>query len=228
MSLKHCLFIVAVLELSFVVATRVVLHHFPWSSVEAESIRTVLRLATATAYWGLLRSLILSRIPSQAVIRSPLLAMGLLLFLSIPVLVGHYQLPAPVAILFAVASLPVAIKEEFLFRGIIQNLLAQKMGVYKGVLATSVIFTAWHLGVWEFTPWVVAQIFFASILLGLVYVRSGSITFVIAIHAIYDALFSFSPLVSSPLSPNWGFLPLLTAVALVVYWAQGDVPAIKK
>ncbi|MFZ2523727.1 MAG: CPBP family intramembrane glutamic endopeptidase [Candidatus Ferrigenium altingense] len=221
MSLTRRLVIVAAIELAFVIATRIVLHYFPWSSVEAESIRSVLRLTTAAAYWWLLRPLILSRTPNPLALRSSVLATGLLLFLSIPVLVGHYQLSAPTALLFAIASVPVAIKEEFLFRGIIQNLLAQRFGALKAVLITSTIFTAWHLGVWEFTPWVFSQIFFASVLLGLIYIYSGSIAFVMAIHAIYDALFSFTPLVSASLSENWGFLPLLASVAIVSYWAWG-------
>lgn len=219
MSLTRRLIIVAAIELAFVAATRIVLLYFPWSYVEAESIRSVLRLSTAAAYWWLLRPQILSRTPNPSALRSPLLAVGLLLLLSIPVLIGHYQLSTPAAWLFAIASVPVAIKEEFLFRGIVQNLLAQRFGTVRAVLVTSTVFTVWHLGVWEFTPWVFSQIFFASLLLGLIYVYSGSIAGVIAIHATYDALFAFTPFVSAPLPENWGFLPLLASVAFVAWWA---------
>lgn len=220
MSLIRRLAIVAAIELASVIATRIVLHHFPWSSIEAESIRSVLRLATAAVYWWLFRSMIFSRTSNPAALRSPLLAVGLLLFLSIPVLVGRYQLSTQTALLFAVASVPVAIKEEFLFRGILQNILVQRFGALKAIVATSLLFTTWHVGVWQFTPWVLSQIFFGGILLGIIYFYSGSIAVVISIHAIYDALFSFTPLVSAPLPENWGFLPLLASAALVVLWAQ--------
>lgn len=220
MSLRRCLAIVAATELCFVVATRLVIHYYdPWS-FEAESIRTALRIATASIYWWLLRPLILSRRVNPSTFRSPLLIIGLLLFLLIPVLVGHYKLSPPLAILFAVASVPVAVKEEFLFRGIVQNLLAERFGFVKSVLFTSTLFTVWHIGVLEPSVWTFSQIFLASILLGVVYVHSGSILAVIVIHAVYDALFSFTPLLSAPLNENWGLVPLLASVALITYLAS--------
>ena len=231
MNLTRCLVIVAVTELLFVVATRIVLHYYSWSSLGAESIRTVLRIVTATIYWMMLRPLILSRASNPSAFLSPLLIVGLLLFLLIPLVVGHYNLTAPVALMFAVTSIPVAVKEEFLFRGIIQNLLTDKFGFVNSVVFTSALFTAWHIGVWQPTFWAFAQIFLASILLGIVYMYSGSIFAVIIIHATYDALFSFPSLLAVPLNENWGFIPLLSAVALVFYWALGTKrahPSIKR
>ncbi len=93
MSLARRLFVVLILEIVYVVARRVVLHSLPWSSFEAEAISTVLRVITAGACWYLFRPIILSRSSNQAALRSPLLVVGLLLFLSIPVLIGHYVLP---------------------------------------------------------------------------------------------------------------------------------------
>ena len=116
-------------------------------------------------------------------------------------------------------SVAVAVKEEFLFRGILQNLLARRDRPITSILLTSIVFTVWHVGVWDPTVWTFSQIFFASILLGIIYFRSGSIAAVIVLHAAYDAIFSFTPLISSPLNENWGFAPLLSAVALVIYWA---------
>ena len=221
MNLTRCLIVVAITELVFVVATRVVLHYYSWSSVEAESIRTALRIGTALIYWWLLKPLILSRKPDLPSFKSASVLLAVVLFLSIPVIVGRYQLENHVAVLFAISSLPVAVKEEFLFRGIIQNLLTQRHGLLKAVLLTSTVFTLWHVGVWDPTLWVFSQIFFASVLLGLIYLRSGSIIVVIVLHAVYDALFSFTPLIPRPFNANWGFVPLLGSVAFVSYWAFG-------
>jgi membrane protease YdiL (CAAX protease family) len=219
MSFARRLFIVIVLELVYVVVRRFSLHYFPWSSFEAEAIATVLRLITAGVYWHLFRPLILSRVPNHAALRNPLLAVGLLLLLSIPVLMGHYALSAPIAWLFAITSLFVAIKEEFLFRGIVQNLLGQKLGAWKAICLTSFVFTIWHMGVWDLTLWVFSQKFVASVLLGTIYIYGGSIVVVVAIHALYDALFSFTPLIPQPLPENWGFLPLVASLLVVSYWA---------
>jgi membrane protease YdiL (CAAX protease family) len=203
------------------VATRITIHHFPWTSLEAESIRTALRIGTALVYWWLLKPLILSRRPDLSSFRNPAIALALLLFLSIPILVGDYRLASNAAILFAITSLPVGIKEEFLFRGIMQNLLVQRYGSLQGVLITSLIFTLWHIGVWNPTVWTFSQIFFAGVILGMVYVRSGSILAVIILHTVYDAIFSFTPFAAIRLNENWGFIPLLSAVALVTFWTFG-------
>ncbi len=221
MKLTHRLIIVAITELVFVVATRVVLHYLPWTSVEAELIRTALRIVTALIYWWLLKPLILSRAANLPTFKRPAALLALLLFLSIPVLVGNYQLPSDAAILFAITSLPVGIKEEFLFRGIVQNLLAKRYGALKAILITSLIFTLWHVGVWNPTVWTFSQIFFAGVILGLIYVGSGSILTVIALHTVYDAIFCFTPFTANPLNENWGFIPLLGSTGLAVYWTFG-------
>ena len=218
MSLTQRLLVVLVLEIAYVAATRLVLHYLSWKSFEAEAIRTALRLLTAWAYWSLLKPLILSRTPNVRVLAQPAAVGALVLFASIPVLVGRYDLEFPVALMFAVTSIPVALKEEILFRGIVQNLLERRLNVISAILVTSAVFTVWHVGVWSFTVWTFGQIFFASVLIGMVYVRSGSLFAVIFIHALYDALFSFTPLIASPLPENWGFLPLLASVALICYW----------
>lgn len=219
MSPTRIVLLVAFTELFFVGATRLVLHYYPWSSFEGELIRTALRVVTALIYWGMLKSLILSRKPDFSSFRNAPVLLGLVLFLSIPPLIGRYGLDHPTAMLFAVTSLVVAVKEEFLFRGIIQNLLVARFGPLKAVLITSVFFTAWHIGVWTPSLWIFAQIFFASVLLGLVYLRSGSIAAVVLLHAAYDAVFSFTPLMAHPMNENWGFFPLLGSVALVSVWA---------
>ena len=219
MSLARRLVAVAIIEIAFVVATRLVLHYLSWKSIEAEAIRTLLRVLTALAYWWLMKPWILSRKPDFLALVRPTFAIALLLFLSIPVLAGRYELEKHVAVVFALASIPVAVKEEFLFRGIIQNLLMEKLGAAKAIVLASAVFTAWHVGTWNPSLWVFGQIFLASVLLGLVYVRSGSILAVIVIHAVYDALFSFTPLISNPPNENWGFIPLVASVALVMYWA---------
>jgi membrane protease YdiL (CAAX protease family) len=218
MTLAGRLVIVVVLEVAYVVATRVVLRYLSWKSLEAEALRTALRVVTAAAYWYLLKPLILSRTPHVAVLARPAAVGALALFASIPLLVGRYELEPSVALMFAVSSIPVAIKEEILFRGIMQNLLERKLHVIAAIVVTSAVFTVWHAGVWSFTLWTFGQIFFASVLLGLVYARSGSLLAVIVIHAAYDALFSFTPLIASPLHENWGFLPLLGSVVLIYYW----------
>lgn len=222
MNLTRHLVIVAIAEIAFVIATRVVLHYFHWTSVEAESIRTAMRIGTAALYWWLMKPVILSRKPDLHCLAQPTVVLALLIFLAIPVLVGQYSLKTSVAVMFAVSSIPVAFKEEFLFRGIMQNLLDARLGAWKAILITSVIFTLWHVGTWEPSLWTFGEIFLASVIIGLLYVRSGSIGAVIVLHAVFDAIYSFTPLLTPPLQQNWGFVPMLASLGLVVHWALGS------
>lgn len=222
MSLKQRLLVVVAVELLYMVGSRLAIHYYSAESFSAELIRTALRIATALIYWQLMKPLILSKKASFDSVRVAPLAIGMLALFAIPVLVGNYALSTSLALLFALTSIPVAIKEEFLFRGIVQNLLETRYGQMRAVFYASVIFTAWHIGTWEPSVWTFSQIFFVGLVLGLVYVRTGSIWAAIVLHTLYDAVFSFTPLVRPPLDQNWGFIPLAIAVVAVIYWAQAS------
>lgn len=187
--------------------------------MEAELSRTALRLASAGAIWFLMRATIASRQPDAQALKSWMLWLGLTVFLSIPVLIGNYRLGTGTATLFALSSLPVGIKEEIVFRGVPQQLLGQRMHGIKAIVVTSVVFVAWHVGVVSSVPWTFFEIFLASVLLGLIYYCSGSLVAVIAVHALYDALYALSPWLARPLALVWGPLLLLVAVGMVFFWA---------
>jgi len=212
--------VVVAVELLYMVGSRLAIHYYSAESFQAELIRTILRCVTALIYLDLMRALIMSKKASFDTVRVAPLVIGMLALFAIPVLVGNYGLSTSLALLFALTSIPVAIKEEFLFRGIVQNLLESRYGAMRAVFYTSVIFTAWHIGTWEPSVWTFGQIFFVGLVLGLVYVRTGSILAAIVLHTLYDAVFSFTPLMRPPLEQNWGFVPLAIAVAAVWYWAQ--------
>lgn len=222
MGVRARLALVVLVEALYMTASRAVQAHFGWSSIEGEFLRTAMRIVTAAVYWGLFRELIFARAPNVAALRGPLPLAGLLLFLSIPVLVGNYGLDRQLATLFALTSIPVALKEELLFRGIAQNLLETRFGPAKAVGFASAIFTAWHIGVVEPSVAGFAQIFLASVVVGVAYLRSRSLLAAIAMHAAYDALFSFSPLLPNPVGEAWGLAPLLGSAALLLAWAWRD------
>lgn len=75
------------------------------------------------------------------------------------------------------------ILEEILFRGIIQNSITQRLGSFRGVIITSAIFGAIHV-----IPPQAINAFFVSLVIGYIYVKSGSLIAVIAIHAINNAI----------------------------------------
>jgi membrane protease YdiL (CAAX protease family) len=219
MTLRNTLLIVLAVEVLYVALTRVVVKHFGAWSVEGELIRTALRLSSAGCFWYLMKSTILSKTPNFRSARHALFLIGVGLFLLTPVMLGRYSLRLDLPMLAAAASVPVAIKEELLFRGIVQNLLETRFGLLAAVVATNILFVVWHIGVVPPSLWAFSQIFLAGSLLGFVYAKSGSIALAIGLHALYDAIFSFTPILPRPFSANWGFMTLAPAFALIAYWA---------
>ena len=102
----------------------------------------------------------------------------------------HTQLSAQLT--FAATTIFVAVREELVYRYVLQNWLEgsllPKVSLVGSIVLTSVLFTLYHLGVQPFyaMPW----IFLASLLLGTIYIVSGkSLSLVIVCHFICDLLF---------------------------------------
>ncbi len=221
LNIKQSLAIVVAIEAMSMVLTRLALLQYPNAVVEVEIFRTALRLGTAAVYWWLLKPVILARPSNLSLLNRIHVWAGAALVLLVPVLVGRDNFSdKSVAAVFAITSIAVGIKEEVLYRGIIQNLLGTRMGMMKSIFITSALFTAWHLGVRPPLFSVFLQIFLFSLAFGLIYARSGSLLAVIFLHALLDALFPFSPYLSSPLHPIVATFMLIYAVLLLYHWAS--------
>lgn len=216
--------IVAV-ELVFVLLTRVVLARYWTYSLDAELIRTPLRLAALLVYWLLLRQHIGSNPLLAKDLASLRLLLALVLFLSVPLLVGDMSgMAASTKTVYAATSIVVALKEEIAFRALIQNLLARRCGNPIAILLATVLFTAYHVGAIPWTPFAYGQVIVASVLLGIVYARTRSPGLVIWLHALYDAFWSLTPLAGGPLLPyHFGLLLLVVATLLVGTWGRENL-----
>lgn len=85
------------------------------------------------------------------------------------------------AMLTTIIAIPIL--EEVLFRGIIQQELTAGYGRIKGVLMAAAIFGVMHMN-----PPQAINAFFIGIILGYLYIRSGSLVPAITIHAINNAI----------------------------------------
>lgn len=83
------------------------------------------------------------------------------------------------------------ILEEILFRGIIQESATRRWGEMLGILITSAIFGVIHI-----IPPQAVNAFFVSLVIGYIYIKSGSLIAVIAIHAINNAIAYLTMVVS--------------------------------
>jgi len=94
--------------------------------------------------------------------------------------------------------------------------LESKLGAVVAVLLTSLVFTAWHYGAIPNNLFAFGQVFIISILIGLIYAATKSFILVVSLHAIYDALWSFTPVYTDIVNINWGFVPLITALMITI------------
>ena len=208
----------ALVELTYALTTRVWLRA-RYDGIELELLTTVGRLVSFAVFFLLFRDLILSRQPQarRALHPAPVCAV-VLLFLA-PTLIGNYALPGLTAqIVFAATSAVVALKEEALYRGVLQTFLESRLGVLTAVALSNVGFTLYHYGAQPFTAWNLAEIFLAGCALGLLYAATGSLLLAVAVHAVNDAIWAFTPILGSPLPKPLGSVLIFSAVVLCAMW----------
>ena len=209
-------------EVSFVVFSRVVVGRLEIYTVEAELIRSAGRVVMIGFYVLLFRHLLVSRplVPGQ--IGHPMFLVPIAVFLCVPLLVGYMaHVDGTTKALFAATSIIVGFREEIAFRAVIQTLLARRMGDGAAIGLTTMIFTAWHIGVIPWEPFAYGQVVAASILLGIIYARTGNLILVSGIHALYDALWSLTPILDRPIIPfRYGLLLLALATVGIVLWGR--------
>jgi membrane protease YdiL (CAAX protease family) len=121
-------------------------------------------------------------------------------------------------IVFALTSIIVGLREELLYRAVLLNMLQPRIGVVGALLCSTAIFTIYHYGAVPFTPLWITECVCISLVLGLIYIRSGSLQVVVAIHALYDGIWFFGPYISHPIPDGWRPLFLFPAVVLAIAW----------
>jgi membrane protease YdiL (CAAX protease family) len=109
--------------------------------------------------------------------------------------------PDPPSEVVTLRSLPVdvvesaigAIAEEWLFRGVLLHVWAQRFGVRFAVLASSVLFAAMHSDV-------IGSVIFGIVMAAL-YIRTGSLLVPIVAHFLFNVLVSVGSVIISPDTP---------------------------
>ncbi|MCX6716128.1 MAG: CPBP family intramembrane metalloprotease [Candidatus Taylorbacteria bacterium] len=100
------------------------------------------------------------------------------------------------AIIVAYIFIIVAPAEEILFRGIIQSTLIKKIGIFRGIILTSIIFGLAHLpngalginiSLWNWKLALIAMI--AGLILGWTYTRTKSIWNAAILHGILSSAY---------------------------------------
>jgi membrane protease YdiL (CAAX protease family) len=212
--------IAAVLEIVYAVFTRTWLRaHF--SGIELELWVTACRLLSFGAYCLLFRSLLTEPRLAHPSRSWPWLGAGIALMLVVPSLFyGGYPDSAAYRTVFALTSVVVGAREELLYRGVIQTLLARRLSFPLALIASNVVFVLYHYGAQPLHLVGITEIFAFGCLMGLIYRTTGRLLIPISLHAVYDALWSLGPLVTPPPSDYYRIPFQLVALYLVLIWTR--------
>jgi membrane protease YdiL (CAAX protease family) len=210
--MKKTLTLLLVLELAYWVPARLLNLFYHGGAIEKELIWTALRLVSAAAVYGCFRTVIWP--PGEKregrigwmVVAAGAAVMGL------AALVAQDNFNYPVNVVFAVTSMAVGLREEMVYRGVLQRVLTERYGLWAALVMSNVVFIFYHWGALPFTPYNVWQFFAMGTILGLMYHQTKSLGLVVGVHAAYDAVQCFTPLVAQPLGRGWAALILLAVV----------------
>lgn len=218
----------AAVELIYAVVTRTWLRqHLDGANLELAT--SALRVATIFVYWRLFKDLVRSRTKALHVLRHPLLTGSVTAVLAIPFLFAGWSPGGgrATALVYALTSLVVGLREELLYRAVLLNLLQPRIGLVGALLCSTAIFVGYHYGAQPFTPLWLIECTCLSLLLGLIYVRTGSLLVVAGIHALYDGLWFFGPYLSNPIPDAWRPAFLSAAVVAAMAWYRLAVPPLQ-
>ena len=228
MPLNWKLLLAVGVEILYMISTRSWLNEFA-DGIELELYITGVRLLTAAIYWALFRDIILHRPVRNVSFQSPMLWIGIGAVCLVPILVGNWGLSGyKTQFVFALTSIAVGIREEILYRGVLQTLIEKRLGWIWAIVLSNVVFTLYHYGAWEFTTSKVLELFFVGCFLGLLYRGTGSLIIAIVFHSIYDAIWCFTPYMEKPWHWAWGSVMQILAAALIFFWVLSLISPNKK
>jgi len=219
--MRKLILIVGGSELVLFIATRLIIAHWSAWEWQPELLRALCRAGEAFVLWYFFRGIIFSSPPHKKGVHHPRFYAALAVMLAVPVLIGNWSFMGPFTrFVFAATSIVVGIHEEFLFRGILQNLVERRLGTLRAIGIASLVMTVWHVGALPpnfFNFW---QVFATSSVLGLIYAATRNIWLAAALHAAYDAFWSATPVLPTPLAWHWGAALLLAAILLTWSWVR--------
>ncbi len=233
MLMRHKVIFATAIEVTYAVVTRTWLRqHLDGAYLELTV--SAFRVATIVLYWGLFQTLVRSRAKASHTLRHPLLVVSVATALAIPFLFRGWPPGGGLgtAIVFGLTSIVVGLREELLYRAVLLNILQPRIGVIGALLCSTAVFIVYHYGAQPFTVLWITECTCMSLLLGLIYIRSGSLLTVAAIHALYDGIWFFGPYLSTPIPDIWRPVFLCSSLVVIVAWwrfgaqpySQGDAP----
>jgi membrane protease YdiL (CAAX protease family) len=203
-----------IIEITYAVFTRTWLRAHS-TGIALEIHISLLRCVSAVVYWFLFRDVISSRRLRRDHLTQPLMWLGIITVMVVPILFGNLQPDRATEVVFALTSLIVGVREEFFYRGILQNIFTPRWGVVGAVMISNLLFTVYHFGAQPFFLHGIIEYFSMGCVMGFTYFITGSLWLPIALHSVYDAAWYFTPMIAKPLPSEWRIPFHLTGMVLL-------------
>jgi len=211
------------IETAYALVTRLCFPRY-FSGIELELYTTAARLLTIPLYWSLFRPLIHRRSLQREAVRMPSLHFGIAALLLVPVVFGNDDRPGfTIRVVFALTSFVVGLREELVYRAILQNLLEEKLGRFGAILLASTIFALYHYGsesALNYSLQRFLELFVFGCIFGLIYRISGSLLLVAILHSILDLIYAISPVVHRPFSRAGEGWSEVAVLLIFLGWAR--------
>jgi membrane protease YdiL (CAAX protease family) len=212
----------AAIELSYALVTRALMPSY-FSGAGLELYITAARLLTLPLYWKLYRPLIRSRTARREMLGKPWFLVGVAMLLSVPLLFGKDDWTDPVVrTAFVLTSLVVGLREEIVYRAIVQNLLEERLGKAGAILLASAVFALYHYGFggWPYTWHRFLELFLFGCIFGVLYRVSGSLLLAALLHALIDVIYAVSPLIPQLLPRTDDLWAEALVLLIFLVWAR--------
>ena len=226
--------IAIVVEVGYAYITRGYLAYLP-SGLASELAVTGVRLVTIPIHWALFKDVIRSRARGPVTAAEPgtrrwwlhpVFAGGVLVLMAASAITPDIPRGWPWAfvVLFSIDNVVVAVREELVYRGVLQTLLERRMRAGRAIALSNVLFLVYHVGAFDFTPPRMLTILLVGAALGMVYAGTGSLRAPIVLHFVYDTIIVFRPLMPGPQSLVLSALVemglQIVAVVLLALWLR--------
>ena len=203
------------LELAYWIPARLLNHYYHGSDLSEELIWTAFRIISIVLVYRCLKDVIWPPGDKPAVRIGFLALIASVAVVIVAALKADYDLKFPDNVVFAVTSIAVGLREEMVYRGVLQKVLAARYGLAAALIISNVLFIFYHFGALPFTPYNVVQFFVMGTILGLLYHQTRSLLFVAGVHAAYDGIECFSPYLSKPISSAVALSALATVMLVL-------------
>lgn len=226
MSTSLKVMIAVAVEIAYAAFTRTWLHQ-QLDGAYLELSVSAFRVVTIVVYWMLFRDLIGARPKALRTLYHPLFGASVLVAMVVPLVFQGWPPGGGIGttVVFVLTSFIVGFREELLYRAVLLSLLQPRLGTVGALFCSTVLFVVYHYKAQPMTWLATTEIATMSILLGLTYIRCGSLGTVAVIHSVYDAIWFMGPLVKPALPDAWRPAFLVSAVFLGTLWWRISVRA---